>query len=392
MTAETVRAFQVLEAQAQSLMAVFAAAYYESVAPAIIQPADLFLDVIGEALRTRTYVFTDLDGTEQCLRPDLTVPLCRLYLERHPRADMAARYSSNGPVFRFQPAGASAAHPREAHHADIEYFGGSNKEAADVEVVRLVLAALRQAGLADFHLRTGDIGLFDALLRALALPERWFHRLHAGFWRPGAFRAELKRLTQPAAAALEGVPPELIPSLDLENPAGAEQAVAEYLDANAIEPMGERTIAEIAAGLCAAVADARAEPLSPTVAAVCEEYFDISAAAPAAGDRIDALMRRHRIDITSALAAYRRRLRLLGEAGIDPAAMDFSAGFGRNFEYYTGFVFEVTAPQLALLSPVAGGGRYDRLLGTIGAPHDVPAVGAMIHTERLLSVVRGRAA
>ena len=63
-----------LDAEAGRLMAAFVAAGYERIAPDIIQPAGLFLDVIGESLRGRTYVFTDPDGQELCLRPDLTVP------------------------------------------------------------------------------------------------------------------------------------------------------------------------------------------------------------------------------------------------------------------------------------------------------------------------------
>ncbi|MDP1639822.1 MAG: ATP phosphoribosyltransferase regulatory subunit, partial [Hyphomicrobium sp.] len=115
--------FEALEAQARTLLAVFIAAGYEAVAPEIIQPAGVFLDVVGEALRGRTYVFTDLNGEELCLRPDLTVPTCRLYLQRHPDADREAFYSYNGPAFRFQPAAADAAHPREFRQAGIEAFG-----------------------------------------------------------------------------------------------------------------------------------------------------------------------------------------------------------------------------------------------------------------------------
>jgi ATP phosphoribosyltransferase regulatory subunit len=36
---------------------------------------------------------------------------------------------------------------------------------------------------------------------------------------------------------------------------------------------------------------------------------------------------------------------------------------------------------------VAGGGRYDSLLAQVGAPANVPAVGASIHTERLLAAL-----
>ncbi|HEU4378879.1 MAG TPA: ATP phosphoribosyltransferase regulatory subunit, partial [Hyphomicrobiaceae bacterium] len=83
MPPETAQKFEALQAQAQRLMLVFARAGYEPVAPAVIQPAGLFLDVVGESLRARTYVFTDPDGEELCLRPDLTVPTCRLHLARY---------------------------------------------------------------------------------------------------------------------------------------------------------------------------------------------------------------------------------------------------------------------------------------------------------------------
>ena len=70
----------------------------------------------------------------------------------------------------------------------------------------------------------------------------------------------------------------------------------------------------------------------------------------------------------------------------------FAAEFGRNLEYYTGFVFEIVAAELGPKSPVAGGGRYDSLLADVGAPASVPAVGSCIHTERLLAVLSGDAA
>ena len=90
-----------------------------------------------------------------------------------------------------------------------------------------------------------------------------------------------------------------------------------------------------------------------------------------------------------ALGAYEQRLKLAAEEGIDIAQAQFSAGFGRAFEYYTGFVFELIAPALGDATPVGGGGRYDTLVGAISGERSVPAVGAAIHTERLLLAVRG---
>ena len=186
---------------------------YEQVAPSIIQPADILLDQIGEAIRGRTYVFTDLTGAELCLRPDLTVPVSRLYLERHPRADVEARYCYNGPAFRFQPKGASGTHPREFRQAGIECFGVADRDSADAEIVLLVADAVQSAGLRQFRFRFGDIALFFALLDALSLPERWRLKLRHYFWRPPAFHALLSRLargeTRTARARSPNLPPRL---------------------------------------------------------------------------------------------------------------------------------------------------------------------------------------
>ena len=93
-------------------------------------------------------------------------------------------------------------------------------------------------------------------------------------------------------------------------------------------------------------------------------------------------------DFAQAVEIYRRRNRLLTEAGVGSDGLEFSSVFGRSLEYYTGFVFqiEVEAGDGSVV-PVAGGGRYDSMLSDIGAPQPIPAVGCAIHTERLLAAV-----
>jgi ATP phosphoribosyltransferase regulatory subunit len=381
--------FEALEAQARTLLAVFIAAGYEAVAPDVIQPAGVFLDVVGEALRGRTYVFTDMDGKELCLRPDLTVPTCRLYLQRHPAADSEAYYSYNGPAFRFQPASADAAHPREFRQAGIEAFGDKDAGEADARTLVLVLRALQQAGLPGWKLRIGDVALFDALLRSAELPERWRRRLRHQFLRPEAFRAELKRLSTNPARSAAAFPRALIEALDPTAPEKAELLVTEHLEQGGIELIGTRSAAEIAEGLLAIAADAKAPPLKPETAALIEAYVRTKTAAPQAPAVLRKLVGKGSAAFNEALDAYERRAMLLGESGIDMGAADFSAEFGRSVGYYTGFVFEAVVDALGPASPVGGGGRYDGLLKAVGAPRNVPAVGAAIHTERLLAVMRG---
>lgn len=389
MAAETARQFEALEAQARKIMAVFVEAGHELVAPAIIQPAGVFLDVIGEALRARTYVFTDAEGAELCLRPDLTVPTCRLHLERHADARVPARYCYNGPAFRFQPQGASRVHPREFRQAGIESFGAADRETAEAETLATIVAALRAAGLREFRLTIGDLGLFRAILEAAAMPPRARTRLAHSFWRPQDFRAELKRLAAEPASAARAVPDALRARLDPASPDAAETAVAEYLEREGIEIVGTRTAAEIAAGLLAKIEDARSPPLAPAAVSLIEGYVAVKSSARAAPVKLAGLARANGGGFEKALAAFERRLALLAGAGIDLDRCEFSAEFGRNLEYYTGLVFEIVGPGLGRLSPVAGGGRYDGLLRAAGAAADVPAVGGAIHTERLLAAVTG---
>jgi ATP phosphoribosyltransferase regulatory subunit len=177
--------------------------------------------------------------------------------------------------------------------------------------------------------------------------------------------------------------------LDPADPAGAEALVLERLDQAGIELIGTRTAAEIAQRLLAEATDRRARPLPAETAAVIESYVAVKAPAHSVVDRVAQLARRYGVDLSAGLNAFARRLDLIEQAGVSTAGAEFSAEFGRNLDYYTGFVFEAVMPALGPRSPVAGGGRYDNLLAEVGAPVSVPAVGASIHTERLLAALPG---
>ena len=392
MAAETARKFEALEAQAQKIMQVFIKAGHEAVSPAIIQPAGVFLDVIGESLRARTYVFTDPDGAELCLRPDLTVPACRLHIERNADPTTKGRYCYNGPAFRFQPVDASSAHPREFRQAGVESIGEVDREKADARTVALTIDAMRAVGLKNFKLRIGDLGLFRALIKAIDMPDRWRQFLTHLFWRPDAFRTELHRLARPPEESLRAIPAELRASIVPGDIARSERAVVDYLSANGIEPIGTRTVTEVASNLMWRLADAKSDPLPPETVTLIERYLAISGPAKAAGACLKDLLRERGTAMNPVIEAYHRRLQLMADMGVDVVHAEFSAEFGRQLEYYTGFVFEVVSPELGTASPLAGGGRYDDLMRAAGANRDVPAVGAAIHTERLLSVVLGGAA
>ncbi len=77
-------------------------------------------------------------------------------------------------------------------------------------------------------------------------------------------------------------------------------------------------------------------------------------------------------------------LDLLSEAGI-PYILD--SRLMRGLDYYTRTAFEVKTKALGAQDAVAGGGRYDRLISTLGGP-DRPSIGFAIGMERAIELLK----
>jgi len=95
------------------------------------------------------------------------------------------------------------------------------------------------------------------------------------------------------------------------------------------------------------------------------------------------LARKYNIALGPALEAFHKRLAAIQKLGLNDVSLRYRAGFGRRLDYYTGFVFEIRAAGKPDARPLAGGGRYDRLLNLLGAKQDVPAIGFAIWLDRL---------
>ena len=79
----------------------------------------------------------------------------------------------------------------------------------------------------------------------------------------------------------------------------------------------------------------------------------------------------------------------LAKEGVDLTKVQFTAHFGRNMEYYTGFVFELWARDKEGPVQIAGGGRYDSMMEMLGSKNPVSAIGCALRTERVLAAAGG---
>jgi ATP phosphoribosyltransferase regulatory subunit len=369
---------EALARQNAAIMAVFERAGFEHIAPDIIQPADIFLERSGEDIRARTFVFNDPSGQELCLRPDLTVPACRYHLTHAPKPEAETRYCYLGTAFRFPDELLS---PQEFNQAGIEWYGGDDAIESEARIVKLTISALEAAGLSKLKVTLGDLGLFNALLDDMPMPDRWRRRLRHQFWRPQAFRTLMDLFAKPSTARRTSIS-ENVDAMDHHN---ALEATANLLAQKNLSLVTDRSIADIASRLAEKHADRSEQPLATAMLQKIESYLAIEGSVTDVVTDLAKLGGTKAFDV--ALTHFTNRTEALEEQGLNPRRFHFNANFGRDLEYYTGLVFQVEVEARNAPLAVAGGGRYDSLLHDLGAKSHIPAVGCAIHTERVKAVM-----
>src|SRR5215472_7109836 len=362
---------------AAALLTSFAQAGYVRAEPAILQPAEPFLDLSGEGIRKSLYLTTDASGEELCLRPDLTIPVARDYLAS-PRAGQPAGFSYLGPVFRYRGNQAS-----EFLQAGVESFGRQDRAAADAEMLALALEATAAFGVIDVEVRTGDVALFNALIDALGLYPVWRRRLLKDFNRKVSLTDDIERLTLATSRnEYEGV----LAALAGSDRKAALALVTDLMSIAGATTLGGRTVSEIADRFLEQ-STLKAGALPRDASTIIKRFLSI------AGDPNDAVVQLRtlaadaRLDIAGAIDQLESRVGFMAARGVDVRKTRFSTAFGRGLDYYTGFEFELHAKGNGA-EPLVAGGRYDGLMSQLGAAVPIPAVGFSVWVEALTKIGR----
>jgi len=366
-------------AWADTLLLSFAQAGYVRAEPAILQPAEPFLDLSGEDIRKSLYLTTDLSGDELCLRPDLTIPVARDYLASG-RAGQPAGFSYLGPVFRYRSGQAS-----EFLQAGIESFGRQDRAAADAEMLSLALEATAAFGVRDVEIRTGDVALFDALLDALNLYPVWRRRLVKDFNRKISLEKDLERLAA-AATATRSEYECVLAALAGSDRKAALAFVTDLMSIAGTTHVGGRTTAEIADRFLEQ-STLKGGALPREAITVLKRFLSISGNPDDAVAELRALTLDAKLDLASAIDQFESRVGFMAARGIDVKQTRFSTAFGRGLDYYTGFEFELHHRGNGA-EPLVAGGRYDRLMTQLGSAAPIPAVGFSVWVDALNRIGR----
>lgn len=363
-------------ARAAALLAQFEAAGYARAHPAVLQPAEPFLDLSGEDIRRRMFLTTDAAGREFCLRPDLTIPVARDYLASA-EAGAPAGFCYLGPVFRYRGDA-----PAEFLQAGIESFGRRDIAAADAEMLALALETTAHYGLGEPEIRMGDVGLFAALIAAIDLPAAWKRRLVKDFNRAETLEHDLDRLATEAESArpeYQGV----LAALAGGDRRGAQALITDLLSIAGISTVGGRSVNEIAERFLDQAALNGSARLPQEMRDVIQRFLAVAGDPDDAAAALRALAADARLDMEAALDLFESRTGFLAARGLDVTRVKFSTSYGRGLDYYTGLVFELHDPGGAIDRYLVAGGRYDGMLSRLGSAAPIPAVGFSAWIERL---------
>ena len=360
--------------RAQQLVATYRRAGYTPIDPPVLQPAEPFLDLSGEDIRRRMFLTADPLGRELCLRPDLTIPVSRAYLQS-PEAGKPSGFCYLGAVFRHREGRAA-----EFVQAGIEFFGRRDIAAADAEMLTLGLDATSLYGIAAPSIRVGDVGLFAAFVAALDLAPAWKRRLIKDFNRKWSLAHDLDQL----ALAAANRPPEyqgVLAALAGSDPNAAHHLVTDLLSIAGIEAVGGRSVDEVAERFLEQAALGTGTRLPREIRALIERFLAVRGGPDDVAGELRTLAADARLALSSALDLFETRTGFLAARGVDLRAIEFSTAFGRGFDYYTGFVFELHDARAN--GALVAGGRYDALLTRLGASEPIPAVGFAASIEEL---------
>lgn len=142
---------------------------FQEVRTPVLEYMDLFTSAgtLTPSMLSKVYSFLDWDGwsgERVVLRPDVTIPIARLYIDNLSDRDMS-RLFYVADTFVFEGTGKEN---RERWQCGVELLGGGGV-VSDVEMILLAREIVQELGLNDLELRLSHAGLAKALIGEMKL-------------------------------------------------------------------------------------------------------------------------------------------------------------------------------------------------------------------------------
>jgi len=312
----------------------------------------------GENFRKLIFSFIDQNGSELCLRPDLTIASCLRYLENNLKGKEKIFYS--GQAYR------KSNNNKDSiirNQIGFEIIGSKDEKNDDKEIITTALKSLSNLNYSTGTLNIGNVEIFNLLVSKLDIPKRWKLRLSRHFWREDYFNDLLKRLETNS-----DVDPTIV-EVD-------KKRFLKMLKQDQKVIVAGRSIEEILKRFDNKIKDPRRASRGKNVSKTIKEFLKINCPINNAAEKLNAFFKKNKINLVVDQKYFPISLNKIQKLNVR-----FSASFGRQLEYYTGMVFRIDIKIKSKEINLYNGGRYDRLISDLGSKKQVPAVGAALNVN-----------
>ena len=323
--------------------------------PSVIE-ANHIVQRSGENFRKFIFSFTDQNGSELCLRPDLTIASCLRYLEN----DLTGREK----IFYSGQAYRKSQNKKDSiirNQIGFEILGSKDEKNDDKEIISTSLKSLQNIKYSSGTLTIGNVEIFNLLISKLDIPKRWKLRLARHFWREEYFNDLLKRLETNS-----DVDPTIV-EID-------KKRYVKMLKEDLSNIVAGRTINEILKRFDQKIKDPRRASKGKNVSKIIKDFLKIKCPINKAAIELNKFFKKNRINL-----AVDQKYFPISNNKVSKLNVVFSASFGRQLEYYTGMVFKIDIKSKNSLKNIINGGRYDGLISDLGSKKQTPAVGAALN-------------
>ncbi|MDC0534036.1 ATP phosphoribosyltransferase regulatory subunit [Candidatus Pelagibacter sp.] len=323
--------------------------------PSVIE-ANHIVQRSGENFRKFMFSFTDQNGNELCLRPDLTIASCLRYLENNLKGKEKIFY--NGQAYRKSQ---NKKNSIIRNQIGFEIIGSKDEKNDDKEIITTSLKSLQNFKYSSGTLTIGNVEIFNLLISKLDIPKRWKLRLSRHFWREEYFNDLLKRLETNS-----DVDPTIV-EID-------KKRYFKMLNEDLSKVIAGRSISEILKRFDNKIRDPRGAKKGENISKIIKEFLKIKCPINKAANELNKFFKKNKINLI-----VDQKYFPVSDNKISKLNVVFSASFGRQLEYYTGMVFKIDITSKSKNRNIINGGRYDKLISDLGYKNQVAAVGAALN-------------
>lgn len=315
---------------------------YQEIKTPLFEELSLFTTKSGEEIVDQLYNFKDKSNREIALRPEITAPVARLYLNKLQKTAKPIKLYYFGSCFRYE-------RPQKGRFRQFWQFGceliGAKSPEGEAEVIAMAEDSLEKLKIATAEIHINHLGIIRGLFKHFNINNE--------------IQEKIMTLIDKGDKKL--LKNQLLPNTE-NNSLDEPLADSNKEDKSLNEPLiDDNNLANILINLVDFVGK---DDILKDVEKIIGEYEEVQ----------------------DSLNEFKELIKLLKSFKISNYTINM--GIARGLDYYTGIVFEIYVPELGAQKQVAGGGSYN-LVEVFGG-EKIESTGFAFGFDRLMNAIKDK--